>query len=47
LLAGRWCIDPAEELSPGQLQDIDRILRRYPHLRDDAFVAEHLDAWLH
>ena len=47
LLAGRWCLDPAEELSPGQLQDIDRIHRRYPHLRDDAFVAEHMDLWLH
>src|SRR5512136_451895 len=47
LLAGRWCINPAEELSPGQLQDIDRIHRRYPHLRDDAFVAEHIDLWLH
>ena len=24
LLAGRWCLDPAEDLSPGQLEEIDR-----------------------
>ncbi|MGH3655510.1 MAG: dihydrodipicolinate synthase family protein [Micromonosporaceae bacterium] len=46
LLAGRWCLDPAEELSPGQLAEIDRIWAAYPHLRDDEFVAAHLDEWL-
>jgi hypothetical protein len=33
-------------LSPGQAEGITRIERAYPHLRDDYFVAEHLDAWL-
>ncbi|MFG3422595.1 dihydrodipicolinate synthase family protein [Micromonospora sp. NPDC049460] len=46
LLAGRWCLDPAEELSPGQMAELDRVHRAYPHLRDDDFVAEHLDTWL-
>jgi hypothetical protein len=46
LLAGRWCLDPEEDLSPGQMEDIDRVLSRYPYLSDDAFVAEHLDRWL-
>jgi len=46
LLAGRWCLDPTEELSPGQLAEIDRIWAAYPHLRDDEFVAAHLDEWL-
>ncbi|MFG3714298.1 dihydrodipicolinate synthase family protein [Micromonospora sp. NPDC047730] len=46
LLAGRWCLDPAEELSPGQMVELDRVHRAYPHLRDDDFVAEHLDTWL-
>ena len=46
LLAGRWCLDPTEELSPGQLAELDRVHRAYPHLRDDDFVAEHLDEWL-
>ena len=46
LLAGRFCLDPAEELSPGQLEEIDRVLAAYPQLSDDAFVAENLDRWL-
>jgi hypothetical protein len=46
LLTGRWCLDPDEDLSPGQMQQIDRVYASYPHLKDDAFVAEHLDAWL-
>jgi dihydrodipicolinate synthase/N-acetylneuraminate lyase len=32
LLEGRWCLDPDEELSPGQSEEIDRIYRLYPHL---------------
>ncbi|WP_117212218.1 dihydrodipicolinate synthase family protein [Allorhizocola rhizosphaerae] len=46
LLAGRWCLDPAEELSPGQLAEIDRVCAAYPHLADDDFVASNLDRWL-
>ncbi len=46
LVAGRWCLDPAEELSPGQLRQIDRIWRAYPHLRDDRFVSARRDRWL-
>lgn len=46
LLAGRWCLDPHEDLSPGQMAELDRICTTYPHLTDDAFVAEHLADWL-
>lgn len=46
LLAGRWCLDPQEDLSPGQMQEIDRVCRAYPHLQDNAFVQQHLDEWL-
>lgn len=46
LLAGTWCLDPAESLSPGQAEEIDRVCRAYPFLTDDAFVAERLDDWL-
>jgi hypothetical protein len=46
LLEGRWCLDPDEELSPGQSAELDRVCRAYPHLQDDAFVQEHLDEWL-
>ena len=46
LLDGRWCLDPHEDLSPGQMNEIDRVLARYPHLADDEFVRENLDRWL-
>ena len=46
LLEGRWCLDPEEDLSPGQCEEIDRVYRLYPHLPDDDFVKEHLNEWL-
>jgi dihydrodipicolinate synthase/N-acetylneuraminate lyase len=46
LMSGTWCLDPAEGLSPGQSDEIDRVLRSYPELTDDEFVATHLDRWL-
>jgi hypothetical protein len=46
LLEGRWCLDPKEELSHGQMEEIDRVCKAYPHLQDDSFVKEHLDDWL-
>ena len=46
LMAGRWCLDPDEDLSPGQLEEIDRVSRAYPQLQDDGFVAGHLNEWL-
>lgn len=46
LLRGTWCLDVHERLSPGQAAEIDRVTQRYPFLADDAFVREHLDAWL-
>jgi hypothetical protein len=46
LLAGTWCLDRRETLSPGQAEEIDRVYRAYPHLNDDEFVAAHLDDWL-
>jgi hypothetical protein len=33
-------------LSPGQAEEITRVLADYPDLSDDAFIAEHRDAWL-
>jgi dihydrodipicolinate synthase/N-acetylneuraminate lyase len=46
LLAGRWCLDPREELSPGQAEEIDRVVTRYPHLTDDQFVRENVERWM-
>lgn len=39
-------LDPAERLSDGQAESIDRIIRNYPHLIDDDFVKENLNQWL-
>lgn len=36
------CLSDRERLSEGQREEIDRVLSMYPHLRDDAFVAEYL-----
>jgi dihydrodipicolinate synthase/N-acetylneuraminate lyase len=46
LLEGTWCLNENETLSPCQLAEIDRIYAAYPHLNDDAFIAENRDAWL-
>lgn len=46
LLAGRWCLDPQEELSPGQMEEIERVCRAYPHLLDGEFIAARVDGWL-
>jgi hypothetical protein len=45
LLEGIWCLDLNETLSPGQLAEIDRVYRAYPHLNDDQFVTQHLHEW--
>jgi dihydrodipicolinate synthase/N-acetylneuraminate lyase len=46
LLEGIWTLNPAEGLSPGQAEALDRIEAAYPHLHDNAFVEERLDGWL-
>jgi dihydrodipicolinate synthase/N-acetylneuraminate lyase len=46
LVRGVWTLNARERLSPGQSAEIDRVLRCYPELTDDEFVAEHRDAWL-
>ncbi|MEO6434722.1 MAG: dihydrodipicolinate synthase family protein [Tepidisphaeraceae bacterium] len=46
LLEGVWCLNPNETFGPGQLAEIDRVYAAYPHLNDDAFVAQHRDEWL-
>lgn len=47
LLEGIWCLDEYENLSPGQMAEIDRVYHAYPHLHDDDFVVQHREEWLH
>lgn len=46
LLEGTWCLDPAEGLSPGQAEEIDRVYAAHGDLADDAFVHENRERWL-
>ena len=46
LLEGVWTLDENEVLSPGQMEEIDRVYNQYPELNDDRFVSENLDKWL-
>lgn len=43
LLEGRWCLNPNEELSNGQMEEIDRIYKMYPQNTDDTFVIDFLE----
>lgn len=45
LMKGIWCLNPAEQLSPGQSEEIDRVYSQYPQLNDDEFVAAGLQQW--
>ena len=47
LLEGIRSLESEERLSPGQAENIDQIIRDYPHLTDDTFVKENLHKWLH
>lgn len=45
LLKGIWCLNPQEQISDGQIDDISRVCADYPELNDDDFVSENLDKW--
>src|SRR5580704_5308742 len=46
LMQGIWCLDPAEGLSPGQMEEIDRVCKAHADLADDHFVAANRQKWL-
>lgn len=46
LLEGIWTLNEKETLSPGQMEEIDRIYSAYPQLNDDRFVKDNLHKWL-
>ncbi|HHX71514.1 MAG TPA: dihydrodipicolinate synthase family protein [Clostridiales bacterium] len=46
LLSSPRCLNPAEVLSKGQAEEIDRVCALYPHLTDDGFVAQFLQEGL-
>ena len=40
LMKNIYCLNPNETLSEGQLEEINRVYKMYPHLNDDNFVKE-------
>ncbi len=46
LVRGSWTLNAHERLSDGQSEAIARVIRDYPELTDDDWVAEHRDHWL-
>ncbi len=40
------CLDPEEQLSAGQAEELTRVAADYPWLTDDEFVRENLSTWL-
>jgi dihydrodipicolinate synthase/N-acetylneuraminate lyase len=45
LMKGIWCLNPDETVSPGQIEEIDRVYKMYPELNDDEFVKANIDNW--
>ncbi len=43
LIEGTWCLSDHEVLSPGQSEEITRVMAEYPELTDDAFVQAFLE----
>jgi len=46
LVPSNRCLNPHETLSPGQAEELTRVIRSYPSLIDDDFVAAGRDRWL-
>ncbi|MCK4872041.1 MAG: hypothetical protein KAS72_04880 [Phycisphaerales bacterium] len=46
LMKGRWCLNPSQDLSVGQDEEIERVCLTYPDMNDDVFVRENLNRWL-
>lgn len=46
LVQNTLTLDEHEHLSPGQTERIAAVRAQFPHLSDDAFVAERIDEWL-
>lgn len=46
LLTSRRCLDPAIDLSAGQLMEIDRVINAYPELQDNDFIKDNIEQWL-
>ncbi len=46
MLEGNECLEPTDVLSPGQAEEITRVIQSYPHLMDDEFIHANRDQWM-
>lgn len=46
LVPSTRCLNPDEHLSAGQAEELDRVLKAYPHLQDEEFVRKNRERWL-
>jgi len=46
LLPSRLCLEPSETLSPGQMEELDRVSAAYPEWLDTDFIHENIERWL-
>ena len=46
LLAGTWCLDERETLSPGQSAELDRVTREHAWVTDYEFIKANSDRWV-
>lgn len=46
LTPSKLCLNPHEDLSPGQSEELSRVIAAYPELTDEGFIRENLDRWL-
>ena len=45
LMKNIYCLNPDETLSEGQIDEIKRVYKMYPHLNDDEFIKENIEKW--
>ena len=45
LMENVYCLNSEEKMSRGQVEEIERVYAMYPHLNDDAFIAENIETW--
>ena len=46
LVPSTRCLNPGEVLSPGQVEELDRVTRAYPEFVDSEFIEANRDRWL-
>lgn len=46
LVPSNRCLNPEEKLSPGQLEELNRVREAWPDFSDDHYIRQNLETWL-